>query len=207
MTESDRPGPEHLRPGHVDDDTIAAVGKLSEALECVERARGQLYDMHQLIGHADLLLGEAADKLRASLKDPARKLIWSEHLGGGKEKMFSFTAKSPGLYRACVENHHAKPQRVALTIEQGWGARDYAKVGAGVFGPVEKQLDDSEHLLKDIAAEMDAALLREERLRDNSESGRDRVEFFGAVSMGVLLLTALWQIFYLRRFFRSKKLL
>lgn len=150
---------------------------------------------------------EAADKLRASLKDPARKLIWSEHLGGGKEKMFSFTAKSPGLYRACVENHHAKPQRVALTIEQGWGARDYAKVGAGVFGPVEKQLDDSEHMLKDIAAEMDAALLREERLRDNSESGRDRVEFFGAVSMGVLLLTALWQIFYLRRFFRSKKLL
>jgi hypothetical protein len=42
------------------------VGKLSEALECVERARGHLYDMHQLIGHADLLLGEAADKLRAS---------------------------------------------------------------------------------------------------------------------------------------------
>ena len=66
MTESDRPGPEHLRPGHVDDDTIAAVGKLSEALECVERARGHLYDMHQLIGHADRLLGEAADKLRAS---------------------------------------------------------------------------------------------------------------------------------------------
>ena len=67
MTESDRPGPEHLRPGHVDDDTIAAVGKLSEALECVERARGHLYDMHQLIGHADRLLGEAADKEFARL--------------------------------------------------------------------------------------------------------------------------------------------
>ena len=92
-------------------------------------------------------------------------------------------------------------------MEQGWGARDYAAVGAGVFGPVEKQLDDSEHMLRDIAAEMDAALRREEHLRGSSEQGRDRVELFGVASMTVLFLTALWQVFYLRRFFRSKKLL
>lgn len=48
---------------HHDDDTVAAVGKLSEALEYVERARGHLYSFHQLMGHADLLLGEACDAL------------------------------------------------------------------------------------------------------------------------------------------------
>jgi len=47
-----------------DDDTIAAVGKVSEALEYVERARGHLYSFHQLMGHADLTLGEACDELR-----------------------------------------------------------------------------------------------------------------------------------------------
>jgi len=47
-----------------DDDTIAAVGKVSEALEYVERARGHLYSFHQLMGHADLTLGEACDALR-----------------------------------------------------------------------------------------------------------------------------------------------
>ncbi len=52
------------RPAGVDDDTIAAVGKVSEALECVERARGHLYSFHQLTGHADLTLGEACDELR-----------------------------------------------------------------------------------------------------------------------------------------------
>ena len=38
--------------------------RVSEALEWVERARGHLYSFHQLMGHGDLLLGEACDKLR-----------------------------------------------------------------------------------------------------------------------------------------------
>ncbi|APE17350.1 hypothetical protein [Mycolicibacterium pallens] len=52
------------RPDGVDDDTVEAVGSLSEALEYIERARGHLYSFHQLMGHADLLLGDTCDKLR-----------------------------------------------------------------------------------------------------------------------------------------------
>jgi hypothetical protein len=54
------------RPDGVDDDTVEAVGSLSEALEYVERARGHLYSFHQLMGHADLLLGESSEQLRAA---------------------------------------------------------------------------------------------------------------------------------------------
>ncbi|GAB3599020.1 hypothetical protein GCM10027446_30410 [Angustibacter peucedani] len=54
----------HERPDGVDDATVEAVGKLSEALETVERARGHLYSFHQLTGSADLALGEAVDGLR-----------------------------------------------------------------------------------------------------------------------------------------------
>jgi hypothetical protein len=60
------PLPAHRRPEGVDDDTVAAVGKLSEALECLERARGHLYSFHQLMGHTDLLLGDATDDLRVA---------------------------------------------------------------------------------------------------------------------------------------------
>ena len=56
----------HHRPGPLKDDAVAAVGKLSEALETVERARGQLYAFHQLSGHADLLLGDAVKELSAA---------------------------------------------------------------------------------------------------------------------------------------------
>jgi hypothetical protein len=42
-----------------DDLTIEALGKLSEALETVERVRGHLYAMHQLTGTADFMLDDA----------------------------------------------------------------------------------------------------------------------------------------------------
>lgn len=52
------------RPEGLDDETVEAVGAVSEALESVERARGHLYSFHQLMGHADLQLGDACKKLR-----------------------------------------------------------------------------------------------------------------------------------------------
>jgi hypothetical protein len=52
------------RPDGVTDATVEAVGLVSEALEYVERARGALYSFHQLLGGADLKLGEACDRLR-----------------------------------------------------------------------------------------------------------------------------------------------
>ncbi len=54
------------RPEHVTDDLVEAVGKASEAGEYLIRARGALYEFHQLMGHADLALGEAADALAAA---------------------------------------------------------------------------------------------------------------------------------------------
>ncbi|GAA1592613.1 hypothetical protein [Actinoplanes couchii] len=42
-----------------DDVTTEALGKLSEALETVERVRGHLYSAHQLVGKADFALDEA----------------------------------------------------------------------------------------------------------------------------------------------------
>ena len=58
-----------------DDAMVEAIGKASEALEYVERARGHLYSLHQLIGRADLLFGEAAEMLeRCGLTEEAHAL-------------------------------------------------------------------------------------------------------------------------------------
>ena len=55
----DGPDQAHVRPAGLDDLTVEALGKLSEALETIERVRGHLYSMHQLTGTADLMLDEA----------------------------------------------------------------------------------------------------------------------------------------------------
>lgn len=54
----------HRRPDGVDDRTVEALGKLSEALEVVEEARGHLYAFHRRCGTADLTLQEAVGLLR-----------------------------------------------------------------------------------------------------------------------------------------------
>ena len=63
--------------GHdLDDATRTALGKLSEALEVVEDARGHLYGFHRLCGTADLTLGEAVEAFREAghggLRRPSR---------------------------------------------------------------------------------------------------------------------------------------
>jgi hypothetical protein len=59
----DRPVARQRPPG-TSDATVAALGKLSEALEVVEHARGLLYGFHRLCGTADLTLQEAVAMLR-----------------------------------------------------------------------------------------------------------------------------------------------
>jgi hypothetical protein len=61
--------------------TVEAVAAVSEALEYVERARGHLYAFHQLIGHADLLLGEACDQLRQAGHASAAQQLETEIIG------------------------------------------------------------------------------------------------------------------------------
>ncbi len=63
-THPDGPDQQHRVPPDVSDATVEAVGKLTEALETTERARGHLYSFHQLTGSADLELGEAVKLLR-----------------------------------------------------------------------------------------------------------------------------------------------
>lgn len=81
MSDDLPPDDPHLRPDGVTDATVEALGKLSEALEWVERARGHLYDFHQMSGHADLLLGEAVDDLRAAGHEATADRLQDELVG------------------------------------------------------------------------------------------------------------------------------
>ena len=72
---------DHTRPDGAADATVEAVGTLSEALEWVERARGRLYDLHQMIGHADFLLDEAAGQLESAGHEAHARRLRDELIG------------------------------------------------------------------------------------------------------------------------------
>ena len=69
MTGHDDANPVRERPEGVDDQTVEALGKVSEALEAIEIARGHLYTFHRLMGTADFTLGEGVDLLREAGHD------------------------------------------------------------------------------------------------------------------------------------------
>jgi hypothetical protein len=77
----DRPARHHTRPPGVDDATVVALGKLSEALEVIEDARGSLYRFHRLTGKADFAFGDAVDLLRAAGHDEIADRIEAEVVG------------------------------------------------------------------------------------------------------------------------------
>jgi hypothetical protein len=64
-----------------DPSTVDAVGKATEALEYVERARGHLYAFHQLIGRADLLFEESAVRLAQAGHRGEAASLWRTVVG------------------------------------------------------------------------------------------------------------------------------
>lgn len=77
----DDPAPRHRRPEGVDDLTVEAAGKLSEALEVTERARGHLYSFHQLTGAADFLLDDVTELFRLAGHPDIAERISTELIG------------------------------------------------------------------------------------------------------------------------------
>jgi hypothetical protein len=72
---------EHQRPDDVSDVAVEAVGTLTEAFETVIRARGKLYDFHQLTGKADFEVGDAVELFRRAGYDDVADRIQDELVG------------------------------------------------------------------------------------------------------------------------------
>ena len=107
---------DHRRPEGATDDTVAAAGKLTEALEWVERARGRLYDFHQMIGHADALLDDAAEALAGAghgdLADRLRVELIGRNVLAGRWTFQVVEEFDDGYYRAFGETDRAVRQEL-----------------------------------------------------------------------------------------------
>ena len=100
-----------------DDGVVEAIGKASEALEYVERARGHLYSFHQLMGRADLEFGNAADLLDSCHLDDAATELRDEVIGRNVldgRWTFQIVEEFDDLYHAVVVAHVRSLKRAHL---------------------------------------------------------------------------------------------
>jgi len=94
-------------------------------------------------------------------------------------------------------------RHVELDIDIGADAKDWSAIQAGEkLKPVEAELRRIEETVGEIVIEMDYLREREQKLRDTNESTNERVKWFAIGTMGMLIALGVWQVIYLRAYFR-----
>jgi len=131
-------------------------------------------------------------------------------VGQGKS---TFTSEIYDSYEVCIVSRVPQElrkvvQEISLVTKKGVEARNYDGIGeAGKLKPLEVDLKRLEDLSDAIVQDFAATRKREEEMRNTNESTNSRVLFFSIFSMCCLLGLATWQVLYLRRYFKAKKLI
>ncbi|KAI4468753.1 transmembrane emp24 domain-containing protein [Holotrichia oblita] len=132
-----------------------------------------------------------------------------EDISKGK---FSFVTETYDTYEICfisrVIQGRGVSQEVSLITKHGVEAKQYEGIQeAAKLKPIEVELRRLEDLSNDIVHDFSIMRKREEEMRDTNESTNNRVLYFSIFSMCCLLALATWQVLYLRRYFKAKKLI
>ncbi|XP_026314822.1 transmembrane emp24 domain-containing protein bai [Hyposmocoma kahamanoa] len=126
---------------------------------------------------------------------------------------FTFVTDSYDTFEVCFfskvpPERRSVSQDVTLDLKIGIEAKNYEGIGeAAKLKPVELELKRLEDLSEAIVQDFTLMRKREEEMRDTNESTNNRVLFFSLFSMVCLLGLATWQVLYLRRYFKAKKLI
>ncbi|XP_071963641.1 transmembrane emp24 domain-containing protein 10-like [Antedon mediterranea] len=130
-----------------------------------------------------------------------------------QEGKFAFTTDDYDMFEVCFETKvsaglRGTQREVSLDLKHGIEAKSYEDLAkAEKLKPMEVELRRLEDLSESIVNDFAYLRKREEEMRDTNESTNTRVLYFSIFSMVCLLSLATWQVFYLRRYFKSKKLI
>ncbi|KAI9503228.1 vesicle coat component [Coemansia spiralis] len=131
------------------------------------------------------------------------------------EVVMRFDTQAHANVIVCFQNalDHGYPQdgrslTIQFKMESGAMAEDFHKVQQELkLKPMEIELRRLSMSLDDIQDELQYLKQREGTLRDANEKMNSKVKTFSLFSIGVLVVVAVYEVLYLRRFFQQKKLI
>lgn len=139
---------------------------------------------------------------------------YGRHKNALGEARMAFTSHADAAFDVCFESilEHGRPvgskRPVELDVDIGADARDWSAIQAAEkLKPVEIELRRIEEVVGEIVKQMDYLRHREQKLRDTNESTNERVKYFALSVMATLIGLGVWQVIYLRAYFRSKHLI
>jgi hypothetical protein len=162
------------------------------------------YELTEILGHQTHL----------EVLDSKGHILYQKE--GATKGKFAFTTDEYDVFQICfdtkvsIESRHSSGlvKEVQLHLKHGIEAKDYENLAkAEKLKPLEIELRRLEDLSQDIVSDFTYMKAREEEMRDTNESTNSKVLYFSIFSMICLLGLAIWQVLYLRRYFKAKKLI
>lgn len=184
----------------------------AEGVRCIkEEAHKDLL----VVGEFEISNIPASHIVDIKVTDTKEQTLFSkEEAGTGK---FAFTLDDYDMFSICFSGRKQDGSKsrsskeeinVKLNVKRGVEAKSYSDLAkAEKLKPMELELKKLEDLAEAIVSDFAYMKSREKLMRDTNESTNSRVLWFSIFSMAVLLGLALWQVFYLKRFFKAKKLI
>lgn len=126
---------------------------------------------------------------------------------------FTFSTENYDMFEICFTSRVPAYQRgvmqeVSLNIKTGIEAKTYEGLGeVAKLKPLELDLKMLEDLSSSIVGDFADMKVRAEEMRNTNESTSKRVHWFSMLSICCLFGLSVWQILYLRRYFKAKKLI
>lgn len=121
---------------------------------------------------------------------------------------FSFTADLTGPHNLCITNSGSEIISVTVDVKIGAAAKDFSNIAS------TKDIKDTELMLVKISEvgtqihkEIQHLREREEEMRNTNETIHSRVITYSVMTLFFLICISVIQVLYLKRFFRSKKMI
>lgn len=159
-------------------------------------------------GHSKISPGVLVPMV-VKVEDPTGKTVYEKATVTSGQ--FAFTSHENGDYKACftaADATTAQNTLIRLEWKTGAAATDWDVVAKkDHLSLMQTEALRLEALIKQIHEEMMTLRTLEEKMRDLNESTNARVARFSIGSLVICVGLAVWQMLYLRRFFRKKKVL
>ncbi|VUZ49837.1 unnamed protein product [Hymenolepis diminuta] len=162
-----------------------------------------------VVGNYEITAGPTS-RVSVEVKD-SKQHTFFQKLDASSGK-FTFSSEVEDYFDVCFRSTGTggavDTREVYIDIKQGDEAKNMDKLAeAGNLKPIEAELKKVEYLTDSIVRDFVSMHKRADAMRDINASTHGRVLYLSLFSILCLICLAVWQVIYLRNYFKSKKLI
>ena len=121
----------------------------------------------------------------------------------------ALTSTTAGPHWVCLESTEVRDNLdVVLSVKYGAHAKDYSQIAKrDHLEDAEKKLIEIHDILKTYHSNMIRMREKEDKIRDSHETASTKVMFYSLANLLIVVVTGGLQLYYFKRFFKSKKII